>query len=158
MLGTGILKGLSITFRNLLRGPITVHYPDEKLVLPERSRWAVRPAYDETGALKCTACMACIRECPDDILALSVETGEDKSKRIVSFDYEVGACMMCGLCVEACPFDALVMSHEYELAVTDPELMTETLLGNIMAASPRRGKASAEQPAPKPEKEGSADA
>ena len=40
--GTGILKGMRITMRNMLRGPITVQYPHEKLELPERARWAVQ--------------------------------------------------------------------------------------------------------------------
>lgn len=151
MWGTGILTGLRITMRNMLRGPITVKYPYEKLELPERARWAVTPTYDEDGAPKCTACMACIRACPDHILDLEVTTREDKSKHIDSYTYELGACMMCGLCVEACPFDAIEMGHDYELATTSPEGLTIDLLRDIDAASVKRSRpADAAAPADKP--------
>lgn len=135
MWGAGLLNGLWITMRNLFRGPITVKYPHEKVELPERARWAVAPKRFDDGSPRCTACMTCVRVCPDHILSLEVETREDKSKHIVRFDYEIGACMMCGLCVEACPFDAIEMSHEYELAVTDPKGLRRTLLADVDAAS-----------------------
>jgi len=138
MWGAGLINGLRITMRNMLRGPITVMYPYEKLELPERSRWAVRSKYFEDGDPRCTACMACVRSCPDHILDLEVTTAEDKSKHIDRFSYEVGACMMCGLCVETCPFDAIEMSHDYELAVTDAPLLSEDLLADVDAASAKR--------------------
>jgi len=141
MWGTGLLKGLAITMRNLARGPITVKYPYERLELPERARWAVAPKFDASGNPKCTACMACVRACPDYILELEVHTAQDKSKHIEHFRYEVGACMMCGLCVEACPFDAIEMSHDYELAVTDASGLSYDLLTNVDAASPKRARA-----------------
>ncbi len=138
MWGSGLINGLRISMRNLLRGPITVVYPYEKLGLPERARWAVRPTYFEDGTPKCTACMTCVRACPDDILILEVETREDKTKHITRFDYEIGACMMCGLCVESCPFSAIEMGHDYELAVTDRAQLTESLLAGIDAAATAR--------------------
>ncbi|MHB1323555.1 MAG: NuoI/complex I 23 kDa subunit family protein [Coriobacteriia bacterium] len=144
MWGTGLLKGLLISLRNWRRGPITVQYPYEKLELPERSRWAVRPKYFADGSPRCTACLACVRVCPDHILGLDVETREDKSKHIDRFSYELGACMMCGLCVESCPFDAICMSHEYELATTDRGALNENLLENVDAASAARHKAERE--------------
>ncbi|MRS12168.1 MAG: 4Fe-4S dicluster domain-containing protein [Actinobacteria bacterium] len=144
MWGTGLINGLRISFRNMLRGPITVKYPYERLELPERARWAVRPKYFGDGTPKCTACLTCVKTCPDHILSLDVETRDDKSKRIARFGYEIGACMMCGLCVEACPFDAIRMSHEYELAVTDASGLMEYLLTEVDAATNARHKAEKE--------------
>ncbi|MHB1340804.1 MAG: 4Fe-4S dicluster domain-containing protein [Coriobacteriia bacterium] len=144
MWGLGLLNGLRISMRNMLRGTITIRYPHERAELPERSRWAVRPKYFEDGSPRCTACMTCVRVCPDHILSLDVTTGEDKTKHIDRFGYEIGACMMCGLCVEACPFDAIKMSHEYELAVTDPALLTENLIEDVDAASAARHRAEKE--------------
>ncbi|MBE0476623.1 MAG: 4Fe-4S binding protein [Coriobacteriia bacterium] len=141
MWGLGILESMRVTMRNLLRGPITVAYPDETVELPRRARWAVAPKYDEDGRPKCTACTNCVRACPDGVLALDVTTREDASKRIDAYTYETGACMLCGLCVEACPFDALAMSHEYELAVSLPEEMLRTLLRDVEAAPARRAAA-----------------
>ncbi len=116
MWGKGILNGLRITMRNMRRGPITVMYPDEKLVLPERARWAVGVKRFEDGTPRCTACLTCVRTCPDHILGMDVETREDKTKHIERFTYELGACMMCGLCVEACPTRALTLTSAYELS------------------------------------------
>ncbi|MCE5191932.1 MAG: 4Fe-4S dicluster domain-containing protein [Actinomycetia bacterium] len=144
MWGYGLINGLRITMRNLRRGPITVRYPYEKLTLPERARWAVRPKYFEDGSPRCTACMTCVRTCPDAILSIDVTTAEDKSKHIDRFGYEIGACMMCGLCVESCPYDAIRMSHEYELAVTDPADLNENLLEDVDAASTARHRAEKE--------------
>ena len=140
MWGVGILNGLRITMRNLMRGPITVKYPYEKLELPERARWAVTPLYDEEGKPRCTACMACVRACPDHILDLESTTAEDKTKHIEHYSYELGACMMCGLCVEACPFDAIEMGHDYELARRSPDDLSYDLLTDVDAAPVRRAK------------------
>jgi len=148
MWGMGILNGLRLSLKNALRGNITVKYPYEKLELPERARWAVRPTYFADGTHRCTACMTCVKTCPDHILSLDVETREDKSKHIERFGYEIGACMMCGLCVEACPCDAITMSHEYELAVTSPDGLMEYLLEDVDAATAARHKAEKEAAAP----------
>lgn len=140
MWGKGLINGLRLSLKNALRGPITVQYPYEKLELPERSRWAVRPKYFDDGSPRCTACMTCVRVCPDHILSIDLEPRDDKVKHIEAFGYEIGACMMCGLCVEACPFDAIKMSHEYELAVTDPGALMENLLVDVDAATNARHK------------------
>jgi NADH-quinone oxidoreductase subunit I len=136
--GTGILKGMMITMRNMLRGPITVQYPRERIELPERARWAVELKRDEDGEHKCTACMACAKACPDFIIDLEVTTDEERNKTIDYWRYEVGACMMCGLCVEACPFDAIKMGRDYELARLQPEELTYDLLVDSPAAKPKR--------------------
>ena len=148
--GSGILKSMLIAYRNFLRPPITVQNPHEKVELPERSRWAVRMKYDENGDHKCTACLACERACPDFIIKLDITPGEDRSKHIDRWRYEIGACMMCGLCVEACPFDAILMSHDYELARIDPAALVEDLLVDTPAVGPKRRTAAPDTPAAAP--------
>jgi len=136
--GTGLLKGMVISMRNMLRGPITVQYPEQKVVLPERSRWDVQLKLDENGHHKCTACMTCVRACPNHIIDIRVTTREDKTKHIDVWQYEGGACMMCGLCVEACPFDAIKMGQNYELANFSRAVLTYNLLDDVDAVGPKR--------------------
>jgi NADH-quinone oxidoreductase subunit I len=149
--GSGILKSMAIAMRNFFRKPITVQYPHEKVVLPERSRWAVEMKVDEAGNHKCTACLACERACPDYIIKIDVTTAEDRSKHIDHWRYEVGACMMCGLCVEACPYDAIHMSHTYELARTDASTLAYDLLTDTAAAAIKRKERPAPAEGAKPE-------
>jgi NADH-quinone oxidoreductase subunit I len=138
--GTGMLNGLRITMLNMLRGPITVQYPRQKIVLPERARWAVEMKVDEDGEHKCTACLNCQKACPDYVIDIDVTTAEDRSKHINRWHYEIGACMMCGLCVEACPFDAIRMGHDYELARYTPQSLAIDLLSDTPAAKPKRAE------------------
>ena len=141
MWGLGIIKGFGITIKNMFRPVITVQYPEQKLELPERSRWAVHHKFNADGSPKCTACLICVKECPDDVLRLATSPKEGGGKRIDAYVYEVGACMMCGLCVAACPFDAIEMSHEYELATREPGDLVRVLLRDVDAAGPRRKEA-----------------
>jgi NADH-quinone oxidoreductase subunit I len=142
--GWGILNSMRIAFRNYRRPVITMQYPHEKWDLPERSRWAVAQKYDEDGNHKCTGCLACQKACPDYVIDIQMSQSPEGAKHIDHWQYEIGACMMCGLCVEACPFDAILMSHEYELARTDPSKLVIDLLTDVDVAKPKR----AEKPKP----------
>jgi len=138
MWGLGVLNGMRITMRNMFRPTITVQYPEEKLTLPERARWTVQHKFDADGNPKCTACLICVRECPDHVLRIESSVKPEGGKRIDRYIYELGACMMCGLCVAACPFDAIEMSHDYELATRDRDDLVRVLLRDVDAASTRR--------------------
>jgi NADH-quinone oxidoreductase subunit I len=140
MWGLGIVNGLAITMRNMLRGSMTVQYPEQRLEIPERARWTVMHRFNEDGTPKCTACLICVKECPDHVLRIDVSTKEEGGKHIDAYVYELGACMMCGLCVEACPYDAIEMSHEYELATRSRDDLVRVLLADVDAASPRRAR------------------
>jgi NADH-quinone oxidoreductase subunit I len=147
MWGLGIIKGFGITMKNMFRPVITVQYPEQRLELPERSRWAVHAKFYEDGSPKCTACLICVKECPDHVLRVSSTSKPEGGKHIDTYVYEVGACMMCGLCVTACPYDAIEMSHEYELATREHDDLVRMLLFDVDAASPRRTPREAAAPA-----------
>ncbi len=117
-----LIAGLWITFKYMFTRPITIQYPKQHAKIPLRFRGRLVLPIDEVkGENRCTACMLCVKACPNHSLDVEKLTGADgKPKpRPAKYIYNLGTCMFCNLCVEACPFFAIVMSDEYELAVDD---------------------------------------
>jgi len=126
-----LLKGMGITFRYMFKKPITVQYPDARVDLPLRFRGRlVLPVDPEKGDHRCTACMLCVKACPNhslDVEKMVDETGKPRPKAI-RYDYNLGTCMFCNLCVESCSFAAIVMSEEYELSTEDRKSLKRELI------------------------------
>ena len=72
--GTGLLKGLGVTFKNLLKRPVTVQYPEQKLTVSRRERGTVLA----WSAEKCTGCYTCERACPHG--CIDIETPQEGKK------------------------------------------------------------------------------
>lgn len=108
--------GMGVTFRNMLKPTITIHYPDEKLDVPIGSRGLPVLLSDAEGNLKCVSCELCAKACPVNCIEIQSYRGPDRKKILDVYNLDSTWCMYCGLCVEACPFDALAMSDQYELA------------------------------------------
>jgi len=120
----GLLTGMKITMKELLKKPITVNYPLVKETPVPRARGVI--ALDTEA---CTVCMLCARECPDWCIYIeghkeevppSTEGGRVRSRaKLDRFDIDYALCMYCGICVEVCPFDALFWSPDYEYSEYD---------------------------------------
>ena len=118
-----LIKGLSVTFRNMFRRPVTVSYPKEIKELPPRSHTGRHLLNrHENGLEKCIGCELCAWACPADAIWVvgedndsdhPVSAGERYAK-----DYQINylRCIMCGLCVEACPTRALTLTSNFELS------------------------------------------
>jgi NADH-quinone oxidoreductase subunit I len=126
--GSGLARGLAITFRAMTRRAHTRQYPDHAPELPPRSRGVIA-LFEEN----CTVCMLCARECPDWCIyidshkeSVQVEGAARARQRNVldRFAIDFSLCMYCGICVEVCPFDALFWSPEFEYAEYDIRDMT----------------------------------
>jgi NADH-quinone oxidoreductase subunit I len=116
-----LVRGLTITLRHFLSNTlfrkwqnniVTVRYPEEKRLYPERFRGVHRLMYRQDGTLRCVACMMCSTICPAN--CIHIEAGElDSSnsaeKYPIRFDIDELVCVVCGMCVEACPCDAIRM-------------------------------------------------
>src|SRR5713226_2856903 len=129
--GTGLLKGLGVTLKHMLRPSVTQQYPHEKPDLPARTRGVI--ALKEAN---CTVCYKCSRACPDWCIYIDAhkEThepasgGKGRSVKVLDrFAIDFALCMYCGICVEVCPFDALFWSPEFEYAEYDILKMTHEM-------------------------------
>ena len=69
---------------------------------------------------KCTACGACVKACPRNIIELRYKGKKDKRIFVSCMNTEKGAlarkncsvaCIGCGKCVKVCPHDAIVMEN-----------------------------------------------
>lgn len=117
-----IAKGMSITFREMLKPTITEDYPDSPPQFQERFRGGHVLQRDENGLEKCVACFLCAAACPAD--CIYIEGAENTEKQRISggeryaavYNIDYNRCIFCGYCVEACPTDAITHGHKFELA------------------------------------------
>lgn len=111
--GIGIIKGLTVTIRHLLRHPTVDQYPEQRLNLSRRFRgheliWSRE---------RCTGCGTCAKSCPIGAIEIVTATNLVENKyEVEKYQVDTGYCIQCGLCVEACPYDAVFMGYSYERA------------------------------------------
>jgi NADH-quinone oxidoreductase subunit I len=117
----GILKGLGVTFSTALRKTVTIEYPDDRHVLPERQRSFPVLTWDfDHDEPFCTGCNICVRNCPVDCMTAVMhdnpkylEGTSNRRKIIEKFWIDYARCMRCNICVEVCPFEAIVMDNNW---------------------------------------------
>ncbi len=116
-------RGLKTTLMQLLRGPVTVQYPEEKTPVFPRFRGRHKlHKFEDTGLEKCVGCSLCAAACPAD--CIRVVAAENEPENQVSageryaavYEINLARCIFCGYCEIACPFDAITMGHDYELS------------------------------------------
>jgi NADH-quinone oxidoreductase subunit I len=117
-----LAKGMGVTFKNMVRPPTTVQYPEQKVVVKERFRGRHILQRHDNGLERCIGCALCAAACPAQ--AIYVDAAENTAN--VRFSpgeryakvYEINMirCIFCGFCEEACPVEAIVLKHQYELS------------------------------------------
>lgn len=130
-----VLRGLGITMRHFFANvfarkyTVTLSYPEERDVYPERYRGHHRLTIRDDGQVRCVACMCCSTACPTN--CITIEAAEHGDKKIEKFperfDIDLLRCIYCGFCVEACPCDAIRMDTQAHVIPHDnrPEFLTD---------------------------------
>ena len=112
-------RAMRVTLINLIRRPITVHYPDITRVYPDRYRGLLALVYEkDTGEEACIGCRLCEYVCPPAVIKVEMLKSE-KRNYAKTFTLELYACEFCELCVQVCPTDAIVMMKSFDLSTTD---------------------------------------
>jgi NADH-quinone oxidoreductase subunit I len=135
-----ILKGMTITLRQMFQPKFTRQYPEERWKPPDSFRG--RPVLvEENGVERCVACGLCARVCPALAIELQAsETEHEKERFPIMFEINMLRCIFCGFCEEVCPEEAIVMSDEYELTFSSQEeaiFGKERLLMSVDRLKPR---------------------
>ena len=116
-----LVRGMSVSLRHFVLNTVlrpwkneivTIRYPEETRVYPERFRGVHRLMKREDGSVRCVACMMCSTACPANCIHITSGEREDDDgieKYPVKFDIDELVCISCGMCVEACPCDAIRM-------------------------------------------------
>lgn len=115
-----IVKGMILTFKNMLRPKVTMEYPEVKFEPPASYRGRPVLVQENNGIERCVACGLCSRVCP--ALAIEVQAAEtelEKERYPKKFEINMLRCIFCGFCEEVCPEEAIVMSKDYELVFTN---------------------------------------
>ena len=118
-LGVAVGRAMGVTLINLIRRPITVHYPDVTRVYPDRYRGVLALTYDkETAEENCIGCRLCEYICPPQVIKVEMLKAE-KRNYAKAFTLELYACEFCELCVQVCPTDAIIMMKSFDVATAD---------------------------------------
>jgi NADH-quinone oxidoreductase subunit I len=111
-----IPRGLSVTFKYLLSKPITVRYPEKKLVLSDRYRGLHYLKRNEDGKERCVCCGLCAAACPSDCIYMEPAENEFGERYAKVYEINELRCIFCGYCQEACPKEAIFLGKEYEFS------------------------------------------
>jgi len=125
-----LLKGLSVTLRNLFRRKFTIQYPEEKTPQSPRFRGLHALRRYPNGTERCIACKLCEAVCPAAAITIESDVAADGTRRTTRYDIDLFKCIYCGFCEEACPVDAIVETRifEYHMESRGQNIMTKDRL------------------------------
>jgi NADH-quinone oxidoreductase subunit I len=117
-----MMRGLLIVLKHAFRKPVTLRYPEEKRILPERSRGRHHLTLWDDGMERCVGCELCAIVCPAQAIYVkpaqnTPEEQHSHGERYASdFQINMLRCIYCGYCEEACPTGAIVLGNSFELS------------------------------------------
>ncbi|HNQ77361.1 MAG TPA: 4Fe-4S dicluster domain-containing protein [Acidobacteriota bacterium] len=112
-----LFKGMAVTAKYFFQRKVTEQYPDQKTILPYRTKGKLHVDIDKCISL----CRFCEKVCPEGCIKVFPPPKElaKTDKRPVEFYINQEHCLHCGMCVDSCSTGAIHHSDEYELVVID---------------------------------------
>jgi len=150
-----MLLGMRITWRHLFTKNLCLQYPEQRFVLPKRSRMRLFMKYED-----CIGCGQCARACPVQCIEIKTDkrpagappvyaaNGQVIKLDVKVFDIDMSLCCYCNLCTYPCPTECIYMTPEYEFATgdltehlyhfakTDAKFLTEKPAPKVAPAAP----------------------
>lgn len=118
-----VLGSLKIVFKHYFSKQVTIQYPEEKEILPERSRMRLFNDVDN-----CISCTLCVLACPVQCIYLKstpkeegeeillTDNGMPIKQNLTQYTIDTSLCCYCGLCSSVCPTGSLKHTHDYEFS------------------------------------------
>ncbi len=122
-----MMHGLLIVLKHAFKRPVTLQYPEERKILPARSRGRHYLTKWDDGLERCVGCELCAIVCPAQAIYVKPAANEPDDvhshgeRYAADFQINMLRCIYCGYCEEACPTGAIVLSNEYELSAQSRE-------------------------------------
>jgi len=118
------LKGFKLTLGYFFKKKVTIMYPEERPVMPERFRGIQRIIPE-----RCIVCNMCVKACPTEVITLTGERDpETKKNRLLTYNIDFERCIRCEFCTEVCPTAAVVFTTKYDnLAVYDRKALKKDM-------------------------------
>ena len=122
------VKGMQVTFKNMLRPETTVEYPEQLMPMPVGYRGIHTLDQDI-----CIYCFQCSKICPVDCIEMAADRVEKKFLSWETFKVDYNKCLFCDLCIEVCPKDCIHMdkrdgSAKFALVTDDRTTLNLSLL------------------------------
>ena len=115
-----LLKGLSVTLREMFTHAVTEQYPKERSYIYECFRGEPRMMVDEDGKTLCIACGLCAIGCPEQCITVKRERDPETKKNVLTeYIFDMRRCLFCGFCEEVCPTNCIQLTTDYEMAQYD---------------------------------------
>ncbi len=109
-----LVKGFSVTFRNIFRKTVTENYPYEPVHFQPRYRGIHVLHRDESGLEKCVGCFLCAAACPAN--CIYIEAAENVDEKRISAGERYAS--VYNIDYSRCIY-AITHGHGFELATYD---------------------------------------